>query len=97
MKLSIAAVALSMASAAFGRAMPQIEERADHCVCRSEALDIVARYAALQNLTTSDLGDPTTTANQILADDFQETSDSLNELIGLPVSLCLSCRVILAD
>ena len=62
---------------------------AGSCLSQSDAETIVNRYASIQSLTSSDLGGPKKTARKLLAPEFQETSDSLNELIGIPVSsLC---------
>ena len=87
MKLFVLASSLFTSALALAIAIPQdTSASSGACLSSDDAEKLVAEYAALQALTASDIGDPTTTAQSILADDFQETSDSLNELIGLPVS-----------
>ena len=61
------------------------------CLTQSDADKLVAEYAAVQAHASSDLGGPWKTARAIIAPGFQETSDSLNELIGIPVSFASSC------
>ena len=90
MKFSLAAVALSLVSATVAKPFPPFfSHLEDNCLCQQEANEIVAQYAALQNHTASTLGGPRATARQLLSPAFQETSDSLNELLGLPVSRSL--------
>ena len=85
MKFSIAAAVLSLTTATF--ALPQATYDGDSCLSQADAETIVARYQAVQAHAASDIGGPRKTARKILAKDFQESSDSLNSLIGLPVSL----------
>lgn len=84
MKLSFAALALSFASSAV--AWPALKRHYYGCLSQDDANTIVSEYAALQNHQGTAIGGPKRTAKQLLASDFSETSDSLNELIGLPVS-----------
>lgn len=69
------------------------------CLSKAKANAIVSRYAAIQNHAASDLGGPKKTARQLIAPGYQETSDSLNELIGLPVRQRLSdnCFIVVAN
>ena len=93
MKLSITALSLSLASTAVSIALPGGgggEYHGGGCLSQGTADTIVAEYAAIQAQVSSNLGSAKQTARQLLASDFQETSDSLNELIGLPVRPTLS-------
>ncbi|KAK3724840.1 hypothetical protein LTR37_000888 [Vermiconidia calcicola] len=83
MKFSIAAAVLSLTTATF--ALPQATYDGDSCLSQADAETIVARYQAVQAHAASDIGGPRKTARKILAKDFQESSDSLNSLIGLPL------------
>nr|POE75526.1 hypothetical protein CFP56_53638 [Quercus suber] len=55
------------------------------CVFQPQADLFIKRFSGLLNGKGSDLGDVTTTANILVADDFQEISNSILELIGLPL------------
>jgi hypothetical protein len=59
--------------------------RQDECLCQSDAEQIVTEYIAILSHTWSDLGDAYTTAQALLDDNYQEISDSVLSLEGLPV------------
>jgi hypothetical protein len=59
--------------------------RQDECLCQSDAEKIVTEYIAILSHTWSDLGDANATAQALLDDNYQEISDSVLSLEGLPV------------
>jgi hypothetical protein len=56
------------------------------CLHQSDAEKIVTEYIAILSHTSSDLGDANATAQALLDDNYQEISDSVLSLKGLPVS-----------
>ena len=56
------------------------------CLHPTDAQKIVSKYIAILSHTASDLGDANATAQALLDDNFQEISDSILALKGLPVS-----------
>lgn len=87
MKFSlIAAAALGLASSAF--AAPAW----GNCLAQSAAEDIVNQYITI--LSHPDISAANATAQALLADDYQEISDSILSLEGQPVSaLLISCLI----
>lgn len=96
MKFSITAAALALAGSVAAEPIHSYHRGGYHgysgCLSQDKANQIVAEYAAIQAQVPSDLGSAKRTAQRLLAPGFTETSDSLNELIGIPVSLFLQFR-----
>ena len=84
MKFTLCAIA-SLAATAF--AAPVLEARNPKCISQDAAEKLVAEYSAVIGQLDSDLGDPVTTAQKIIAKNYQEFSDSANSQLGIPVSL----------
>ena len=57
------------------------------CLSLQAGTDLVNRYAAIVGARDSDIGGPVETAEQIIADTYNEFSDSANQQIGLPVRI----------
>lgn len=55
------------------------------CLTRAMADKFVTRFIGILEHQDTDLGNFTETMNIMLADDFQEISDSINSLAGLPL------------
>lgn len=80
MKLTSIVAALSLASS--GLASP-VERHG--CLSQWFAEKIVAEYASILGHYDSDLGSPNVTANAILSDSYEEISDSILSLEGMPL------------
>ena len=84
MKFSIVASALALASAV--ASAPAEEKRGlSGCISQHEANKFVKRFSGILDHQGSDLGNFTQTAEKLLAPQFQEISDSINSLAGIPV------------
>lgn len=81
---TVAAATLALATSAF--AAPTWS----NCLAQSEAESIVNRYISI--LTHSDIQTANATAQALLADDYEEISDSILSLEGQPVCLFSSIR-----
>ena len=82
MKLTSILAAAGLASSVI--ASPVTEKRW-HCLSQAFAEKIVAEYASILGHYDSDLGSPNVTANAILSDSYEEISDSILSLEGLPL------------
>ena len=81
----------SLAGYAFAYCAPSSGYGSDaNCLCQSEGEDLAARYAAVIAQQNSDIGTPVETAQQIIAKNYLEQSDSANQQIGIPVRI-FSC------
>jgi len=78
MKSTLVATALGLAAAVF--AAPQA------CLTQRQANRLVNRFIGILDHQGSDLGDANATAQALIADDYQEISDSILSLEGAPVS-----------
>lgn len=81
---TVAAATLALATSAF--AAPTWS----NCLAQSEAESIVNQYISI--LTHSDIQTANATAQALLADDYEEISDSILSLEGQPVCLFSSIR-----
>lgn len=92
MKYSYIVSALGLASSVF--AAPTEVRRSDWsaCIPQADAESLVDKYISI--LTHSDITTANATAQAILADDYQEISDSILSLEGQPVSLDILCLVL---
>ena len=80
MKSTFVAFALSaLASVAFGGPAHY------NCLSQSEANTLVDRYGAVISQQPSDIGSPVATAQYITNAGYTETSDSANQVLGIPV------------
>ena len=93
MKLSLFAIA-SLGSVAFALPTSPAGYHGGHgrCLSQDAAETLVAEYRAVIGQVDSDLGDPVTTAQQIIARNYQESSDSANSQLGIPVRGSLLIR-----
>jgi hypothetical protein len=82
MKFTSITVAMGLASSAL--ASP-VNRRGYGCLSHSFAETIVSEYASILSHTNSDLGTPNATAQAILSDNYEEISDSILSLEGLPL------------
>jgi hypothetical protein len=57
----------------------------DECLCQEDAETIVTEYIAILSHAGSYLGDANTTAQALLDPNYEEISDSVLSLEGLPV------------
>ncbi|WPH02386.1 Hypothetical protein R9X50_00524900 [Acrodontium crateriforme] len=87
---SILAAAFAFASA--GHALPQPTSSTtiswwpwSQCISQSAAEQFVQRFSGILSGKGSDLGDKVATANALVADSFQEVSDSINSLAMKPL------------
>lgn len=83
MKFSYILSAFALTSTAF--AAPTVARRDwSNCIAQSTAEDLVNGYISI--LAHTDVATANATAQKILADDYQEISDSILSLEGQPVS-----------
>ena len=87
MKSAILGLA-SLATLSF--AFPQAAPSYNSCLTDDQGQLLVDRYIAAISQTDSDLGDSLTTAKKLVAKGYQETSDSANTALGIPVRLYAS-------
>lgn len=85
MKFTLLTSAMALATAAFAAPADNLAERSLFCVSQSQAEQFIKRFIGVLTKQGSDLGDYLTTVDKLLADDFQEISDSINSLAGFPV------------
>ena len=74
-----------------------IPKRDRHCLCQEDAETIVADFIGILDHQGSGLGDANTTAQALLDDSYQEISDSILSLEGLPVRQHNPFRSLTAD
>ena len=84
MKFSTIASLATLASAV--TAAPQWSGWNGACISQATATALVDDYIAVLSHTSTSYGNFTQTAEAILADDYQEISDSILSLEGQPVS-----------
>ncbi|KXH65292.1 hypothetical protein CSAL01_09711 [Colletotrichum salicis] len=84
MKLSILPAALAL-FASVSRTNPTAHS-GDSCITQSQADKFVERWIGVVTRQNADLGTQTATLDVILANDFQEHSNSVRSLLGLPPS-----------
>lgn len=76
MKFSLPLAALSLASA--------VVASASTCITHASAELFISRFSSVLTHQNSDLGDPETTGNAILAVEYEEISDSILSLVQDP-------------
>lgn len=96
MKFSLIASVTALATAALAAPAPapaeELEKRNFFCVNQGQAEQYIQRFTGILDKQGSDLGDYLATANKLLANNFQEISDSINSLAGFPVSIASFMR-----
>lgn len=85
MKLTLLASCLSLAATI--SAAPTLEERQFGCLLPSKAQAIVNKYISILQNQTYNGQSPVATANQIIASNYVEYSDSILSLEKAPVSI----------
>ena len=74
-----------------------IRKRDGYCLCQEDAETIVADFIGILDHQGSGLGDANATAQALLDDSYQEISDSILSLEGLPVGQHNASFGMLAD